>query len=46
VFEVDRAAVSEVEEVVRRAMETPGGFEIEVPITVNTAWGSSWFEAH
>jgi DNA polymerase-1 len=46
VFEVDRAAVGEVEEVVRRAMETPGGFEIEVPITVNTAWGSSWFEAH
>jgi DNA polymerase-1 len=46
VFEVDEAAAGGAEEIVRGEMEHPKGFDIEVPITVNTARGASWFEAH
>jgi DNA polymerase-1 len=46
VFEVLEAAVGEAEEIVREEMERPEGFEMDVPITVNTAHGLSWFEAH
>jgi DNA polymerase-1 len=46
VFEVEKAAVEEAGEIVRHEMEHPVGFGLDVPITVNTASGSSWFEAH
>ncbi len=46
VFEVEEGAVDEADEIIRQEMEHPDGFDIEVPITVNTVRGSSWFEAH
>jgi len=46
VLEVDADAVEEVTEVVRREMERPEGFDLEVPIVVNTFVGPNWYEAH
>jgi DNA polymerase-1 len=46
VFEVLESAVGEAEGIVREEMEHPEGFDMDVPITVNTGLGPSWFEAH
>ena len=46
VLEVDESAVDEVTEVVRREMEAPEGFELDVPVVVNTYTGANWYEAH
>ena len=46
VFEVKEDAADEADEIIRYEMEHPEGFDIEVPITVNTARGANWFEAH
>jgi DNA polymerase-1 len=46
VFEVSREDLDELEGMVAREMASAAGLEFDVPIVVNTASGSSWFEAH
>jgi DNA polymerase-1 len=46
VLEVDSDALETVAAAVTEEMESPRGFELDVPIVVNTYSGSSWYEAH
>ncbi len=46
VLEVDVSAADDAEAAVREEMESPEGFELSVPISVNVAQGRSWFDVH
>ncbi|MFH1438815.1 MAG: DNA polymerase I [Pseudomonadota bacterium] len=44
VFDVPKKEEKEAEEMVRKIMETV--MELQVPLVVDTGWGSSWADAH
>ncbi len=46
VLEVDASASDDAEAAVREEMESPVGFDLSVPISVNVAQGRSWFDVH
>ena len=46
VLEVDASAADDAEAAVREEMESPVGFDLAVPISVNVAQGRSWFDVH